>query len=1462
VIHREEGVFNGAEASGGGFRPAIADATDNSSGPSAEDIYIGTFTRIGKLNPDGTYAGVEINGAETPQGSFSLVSESSVAGAITVDGSSGPNSGDLYVTDLEHGVVDKFSEAGKFICQIAGAETAKEIKEKVEKEIGEGIKVEAPPEECDLAGSGLAGSLEPAGLAVDPSSGDLWVSDRAHEAVDEFNAAGKYVGQIKDSHIVSPGPIALDATGDLYVTNRTTFRGSSAGNSVVVFHEGKFERVLDEHQPLSVAVDRGDGHVYVFEVERRAVAEYDATGTLIDTFIQAVAGTPNMESLAVSSDGHVYGVELFVGVVKYGPGIVTPTVTTGPATGVTEAGATLNGHVEPDVAHGGGAVSVCAFEYVTQQAFETSGFEGASRAACVPAPPFSSPQDVTAAVTLLPSTTYEVRLSASSSNEVPGIGGVVPIVTTGPPIITGEKASALSSDTVSLKATLDASGFEADCRVEYVDEASFQAAGFARAATIPCTPSEVAANNTEAGVSAVANGLALNTTYHYRFVSSNSSGTTRGADQTFATFGIQAFSFEVLDKEGHPDTRAGGHPYEWATSFKLNSTPHSVGGNPEAKVADGNLRNVEAELPPGLIASGTATPRCTRYLMAIDQCSPETQVGVIGVEIVSAEASQESETITRGVYNLVPPKGVPVELGADVQHIGLVYIDGNVRTGGDYGATAKVLSASTAANILGSHLAIWGVPADPSHNGQRVCPAPGEEAVPGERECPPQGPRLPFLTNPTSCPGTPLSASIRVDSWQKPGVVAAATTRIPATTGCEALDFTPSLSISPDTSVADAPSGLNVHLEVPQNETPSGLATSALKNTTVVLPAGVSASPSAANGLQACSEAQIGLHDAEEPQCPNASKIGTVEITSPLITDHLRGGVYVARQGENPFHSLLAMYVAAEADGARVKLAGHIVADPVTGQLTTTFDETPPLPFSDFKLNLFGGRRGALATPETCGSPSTNASLAPWDGLAATSFSEPFTTSTGCVSGFAPSFKAGTLSAQAGAYSPFTLSFSRNDSEEDLAGATVTLPPGLIGKIAGVAQCSDPQLAAAAANSGAAEQASSSCPAASQIGTVQTAAGPGPSPVSVSGKAYLTGSYKGGPYGVAVVVPALAGPYDLGTVVIRQSLHIDPTDAHVTDISDPFPTILQGVPLRLKSVDVTLDRPEFTLNPTSCNPMSIAATLTSTGHAGARVSSRFQAAGCAALQFAPKFSVSTNARTSKALGASLTTKIAEPAGALGSQANISKVKVELPLQLPSQLKTLQKACLDRVFNTNPASCPAESIVGHATVHTPLLPAPLTGPAYFVSHGNEAFPSLTMVLQGNGVTVQLVGSTFIKNGITSSTFKTVPDTPFETFELTLPQGKYAALAANLPSKANGSFCGQNLKMPTELVAQNGAVIHQQTPITVTGCPKAKTAAQLYAAALKACKKKHNKAKRQACARQARRKYGPVKKKKSK
>jgi hypothetical protein len=546
-------------------------------------------------------------------------------------------------------------------------------------------------------------------------------------------------------------------------------------------------------------------------------------------------------------------------------------------------------------------------------------------------------------------------------------------------------------------------------------------------------------------------------------------------------------------------------------------------------------------------------------------------------------------------------------------------------------------------------------------------------------------------------------------------------------------------------------------------------------------------------------------------------------VTTPLLSKPLEGSIYLAEPHEQgpaaaASGQMFRIFLEAHGSGVRVKLAGSVVPDPSTGQLVATFDNNPQLPFTNVHLQFNGGSRAPLSLPKTCGTYTTHALFISWATGTPVTSDSTFTIDQNCDQGgrFEPSLTAGVTNSLAGFASPFAMTLTRPDGQQDVSSLNLVLPPGLTGKLAGIPLCPDAQAAAG------------TCSAESQIGKVIAAAGAGATPLWVPqvGKTptavYLAGPYNGAPFSLSVVVPALAGPFDLGMVVVRAALFIDPHDVHVSVVSGPFPTILDGVPLNVQKINVTLDRPGFMLSPTNCDPTQITGVATSSAGASAALSSPFQVGECSRLGFAPRFSVATVGRASKANGASLTARLSFPTGG-GAQANIAKVKVELPKQLPSRLTTLQKACTSVQFDADPAGCPAGSFIGHATVHTPLLPVPLTGPAIFVSHGGEAFPSLVMVLQGYGVTVDLVGTTLIRSGITSTTFKTVPDVPFRDFELTLPQGKFSALAANLPAKAKGSFCGQKLVMPSEFIAQNGAVIHQSTRISAAGC-KAKRASR--------------------------------------
>jgi hypothetical protein len=528
----------------------------------------------------------------------------------------------------------------------------------------------------------------------------------------------------------------------------------------------------------------------------------------------------------------------------------------------------------------------------------------------------------------------------------------------------------------------------------------------------------------------------------------------------------------------------------------------------------------------------------------------------------------------------------------------------------------------------------------------------------------------------------------------------------------------------------------------------------------------------------------------------------------------------LAAQDANPFGSLVALYIVAQdpVSGTLIKVAGEVKLDPVTGQLVSTFDNTPQLPFEDLSLHFFGGSRAPLGTPALCGTYTTQAAIEGWSGNPPAEPSSTFQIASGPDGSpchdplpFAPELTAGSTNIQAGAFTPFTMTMSRQDGNQNLKAIQLRMPPGLLGTLTGVKLCDE-----AKANAG-------TCGPESLIGETTVSVGLGDTPFSVKGgRVYITEGYKGAPYGLSIVNPAKAGPFDLGSVVVRAKIELDPATAALivtTDNTGPhaIPQILDGIPLQIKHVNVTITRPEgFTFNPTNCEPQKIGGSLISSQGAVGVLAVPFQVTNCATLAFKPTFKVSTNGKTSRNTGASLDVKLSYPKARWGSQANIRYVKVALPKQLPSFLTTLQHACPDTTFEANPAGCSTGSIVGTAKASTPILPVPLSGPAYFVSHGGAKFPELVIVLSGYGVTVQIHGETFIsKTGVTSSTFKYIPDVPVESFELKLPQGPNHALAAN------GNLCTNTLNMPTRFVAQNGLELKQDIHVTATNCTRHKT-----------------------------------------
>jgi hypothetical protein len=951
-------------------------------------------------------------------------------------------------------------------------------------------------------------------------------------------------------------------------------------------------------------------------------------------------------------------------------------------------------------------------------------------------------------------------------------------------------------------------------------------------------------------------------------------------------FGVEDFAQTPEQEGGAAETQAGAHPFQFTTTFDLNQIIDANG----QVVPPALAKDLSFKLPPGFIGNPTAYPRCTLSQFAAlsngkNQCPADS---VLGVAVVSwsEPVNTEVNTASLPIFNLEPRPGEPARFGFQPATLP-VFLDASIRTGEDYGVTVHVENILQTIGFLSNTVTFWGVPGDTRHadaRGYGCLEHLNVRGNPPNNPCEPASSSTspPFLDLPTSCTGE-LEASAQADSWAEPHPATPIVytpkqfgTPMPAMDGCGLLPFGSEIKVSPDSQSASTPSGLKVDVHVPQEEAlnPEGLAPANVKNITVALPDGLQLNPSAADGLQACTQEQVGLSSDSEAACPDASKIASVTLKSPLLPlgQYLKGFVYLAspqnfRAGplENPFGSLVAMYLVAKdpVSGVLVKLPGSVSLS-ASGQITSTFANNPQLPFEDAEIEFFGGERAPLATPAHCGVYTTNAIFEPWSNTAAhneaLSSASQFEITSGangapCPGGslpFAPVLSSESTNPNAGAFTPLSTTLSRDDGQQSIQSVTLHYPPGLSGILTGIPLCPEAQ-----ANAG-------TCGPGSLIGETVVSVGLGGDPFTVTGgKVYLTEKYGNAPFGLSIVNPAKAGPFDLQEgrpVIVRAEVAVDPKTAALTITTGKIPTIIEGFPLQIKHVNVTITRPGFTFNPTNCSPLPITGAINSAEGASSPVSVPFQVTNCAVLKFTPKFTVSTSAHTAKATGASLTTKLSEPTGALGTQANITKVKVDLPLQLPSQLKTLQKACLAAVFEANPAGCPPESIVGHAKVVTPLLPVPLTGPAYFVSHGGEAFPSLTIVLQGYGVTVDLVGATSIKKGITSTTFNTVPDTPFNTFELTLPQGKYAALAANLPAKAKGSLCGQNLKMPTLFVAQNGLEIHQSTAISVTGCSKAAKPPTRLTTALKRCHKQKGH-KRAVCEQQARKKYGKTAKHKT-
>jgi uncharacterized repeat protein (TIGR01451 family) len=928
---------------------------------------------------------------------------------------------------------------------------------------------------------------------------------------------------------------------------------------------------------------------------------------------------------------------------------------------------------------------------------------------------------------------------------------------------------------------------------------------------------------------------------------------------TGAPFSILGLRAPSVDSEGNAATAAGAHPYEQIIDFNVPT----VEPGDKLLVTPGHVRDLSVDLPRGLVANPAASPVLCTEAELITEAQPGCPLGAAVGTITVTTSIEAILSESAPLYSMVTPPGSPAVFGFDLLGI-FGHVSGNVRSDGDYGLTGTVRDtlALSLNPVIGASVELWGDPTAPAHDRVR-----GKCLFKEGIESCPQAPRkTAFVTMPTECPGVPLRFGAHTDSWEQPGVFVGAEYESAdlqgnpvSLQGCGELPFEPTITARPTTNLADSPAGLDFGLHQPQNiglkdeEGNESRSNAALKDVTIAFPAGLSVNASQAGGLGACTLEQVGfapkegqIHFSKAPQsCPSAAKLGTIEVASPLLVQRnekhevafdpeteepklepLEGSIYLAQPFDNPFGSLVAVYLAIEDEktGIVAKLAGAGKLDPTTGQITTRFTENPELPIEDFRAHLFGGSRGAFVTPPACGKYTTTANLTPWsapegkDKEAKDSFRVKLAAggancpSTESQLPHAPSLVAGTLTPQAGKYSPMSFKLSRSDGSQRLGKIEATLPPGLSAKLAGVATCSEAGIANArsreAPNQGAVEQADPSCPATSGIGTLIAAAGAGPTPYYTTGHAYLAGPYKGAPLSVVAIAPAVAGPFDLGTVVVRSVVYLDPETAQAHIVSDPLPQLLDGIPIDLRSVSLQVDRPQFTLNPTSCNEKAFGGSVTSTLGAIAPLSERFQVGGCKSLPYKPKLSARLFGPIHRGGHPKFRTVFTAKAG----EANTKSIVLALPHSEFIDQSHFRTICTRVQFAAK--QCPAGSIYGHVKATSPLLGYPLEGPVYLRS-SNHQLPDAVVALRGppsQPIEVDVVGRVDSVNGGLRTTIQTVPDAPLTKAIVTLQGGK-KGLFQNSTNICKGSFRA-NLK----LEGQNGKV-HDTRPLMRADCPKA-------------------------------------------
>jgi hypothetical protein len=875
-----------------------------------------------------------------------------------------------------------------------------------------------------------------------------------------------------------------------------------------------------------------------------------------------------------------------------------------------------------------------------------------------------------------------------------------------------------------------------------------------------------------------------------------------------ATEPIESFSSSIST------TQAGAHP-DIETSFMLESP-----GSPEA------ARNAIFNAPEGIFGNPNAVPRCTSSDYAQQRCPSNTQVGLITV-YAGYEGDPDHLLGTAPMYDLTPGPHTAL-LGFTVPILDIpINIPVNVRTGGDYGLRFTVSNMTQLTPLAGAHLTFWGFPADEVHDVERFAKgSPGNPAgCPGLADASCVGLPAkagiavhPFTDNPTTCPGNSLPVRLAVETYQDPGHFSHADGSYPPITECEKEVFKPVLTVKTTTNEADSASGLDITLNDPQF---LGFAASPseLQAATVVLPPGLTINPDAADGQTACTDSEARFGSEEPAECPDNAKIGTVGIHSVALDGTLEGSIYI---GEPKPGNQYRFFMTVDGFGIHAKLIGTFRPDPATGQVTAYFEDLPQVPFDLIEVHLFASDRGLIATPTTCRLYEVHGVFYPWNKTLPQVNSNSNisieagpngSTCPGALRPFSPRLAAGTSHSVAGAFTDFSLQLDRDDGDQFLGDLNFAMPPGLTGSLRGITYCPEASITAAARNPGRVEASAPSCPASSQIGTTNVAAGPGGHPFHAIGRMYMAGPFKGAPLSLVAVTPALAGPYDYGTQVVRVAIHVDPRDAHVVAISDTVPSIIGGVPIRLRSIRVNLNRPNFIINPTNCSNFAVNSQGIGDQGTVTDFSSYFHADNCSTLPFKPKLKViqmggrkATRRSHNPRLRFDLRTRIGD--------ANIKSISVTLPKSFAIDQRHLGNICSRGQLAAE--QCAGRQAIGTVSVRTPLLDAPLSGPAYAVS-GFGKLPHVVFILNGQVAIMPEAESSSVRGGHLKTVVPIVPDAPVGLFRLDLFGGKHGYLVNTR------SLCRSAAEVSIRYAAQNGASLTQHVK-TGTACGGGKRAGQ--------------------------------------